>query len=279
MDTIAYDLSNQVDGKCVSAPGFGKTDKAAIKADLLPILRAIYTAVDTLPSGVTDSISLWDMATNSNYSVDFDFKKFDVCNNGVKYEIYTTVFNWCPSSSAPLVDTILLKFSDESAPKPVALSDLNGDGSISSSNDTAQIGGTVLSGLKLNNDLKGQTSGDSAILSVGLNDCTASLRLPNVNFADRGSNGRDLAALFNWKASDNCAGDDVTYSYRLQSRDVFNSQTGAVNSTGQGYLINRAEFTDVNYTIATMGGTGTNSFLAVLGLPIGEHRLVVEAWE
>jgi len=214
MDTIAYNLSNQKDGVCAVAPGFGKTDKAAIKADLLPILKDIYTAVDTLPSGVVDSISLWDMAAKSNYSVDFDFKKFDVCNNGVKYEVYTTVLDWCSSGTAPIVDTILLKFSDESAPRPRALVDINNDGSTKHGDGIAQTGGTfpLKSG---DSDLKGQFSNDSVIVSVGLNDCTASLRLPRTKFSDRGSNGRDLAALFNWKASDACSADNVIYSYRI----------------------------------------------------------------
>jgi len=108
------------------------------------------------------------------------------------------------------------------------------------------------------------------IISVGLNDCTASLRLP----AKTGvrTDLRDLSALFNWGVYDVCTagnntdrvGTGVTLNYKIQTRNTWNN----------GFYVSATDYADANYTVAQMSGGPV-----ALGLPIGEHRICIEAWD
>jgi large repetitive protein len=238
-DTIAYNISN---GTCYN---FDAT------TEMKKLLTGLYVAVDTLPSGQKDSISLFSDQLNSNYSTQFTYKEFPACNNGKKFEVVTTVFDWC--TGAQSFDTLVIKMEDNTA--PVVNKEYN------------SIANTFSGGIK------GLTSGDSVIISVGLNDCTANLRLPNKTGVR--TDLRDLSALFNWGVYDQCSagnsttdrnGKGVTLNYKIQSRNVWNN----------GFYVTRANFEDVNYTVANLGSGGTP---VVMGLPIGEHRIVIEAWD
>jgi hypothetical protein len=234
-DTIAYEL------------GTGSTcfnfDAATQMRDLLTTL---YVAVDTLPSGRPDSISLFSASLKSNYSVSFTYKEFPACNYGKKFEVITTVFDWC--TGAQELDTLIIKMEDKSAPQ-FAVYNSNAFG----------------------NDIKGRPAAtDSVIISVGLNDCTASLRLP----AKTGvrTDLRDLSALFNWGVYDVCTagnntdrvGTGVTLNYKIQTRNTWNN----------GFYVSATDYADANYTVAQMSGGPV-----ALGLPVGEHRICIEAWD
>jgi hypothetical protein len=238
-DTIAYNISN---GTCYNFNAATEMKK---------LLTGLYVAVNTLPSGQKDSVSLFSDQLNSNYSTQFTYKEFPACNNGKKFEVVTTVFDWC--TGAQSFDTLVIKMEDNTA--PVVNKEYN------------SIANTFAGGIK------GLTSNDSVIISVGLNDCTANLRLPNKTGVR--SDLRDLSALFNWGVYDQCSagnsttdrnGKGVTLNYKIQSRNVWNN----------GFYVTRPDWTDVNYTVANLGSGGTP---VVMGLPIGEHRIVIEAWD
>jgi len=153
---------------------------------------------------------LFSKILNSQYSVSFNYKKFPACNNGKKYEVVTTVFDWCTGLQS--YDTLVIKMEDNTPPVFVKYNDLVGITSAASG-------------------IKGETPGDSVIISVGLNDCTANLRLPNKTGSR--SDLRDLSSLFNLGVYDRCAtgtnntsdrnGNSVTLNYRIQSRNVWNN--------------------------------------------------------
>jgi hypothetical protein len=241
-DTISYEL-----GTGNSCYDFNAA------TSMRDLLTCLYVAVDTLPSGQKDSISLFSASLKSNYSVSFTYKEFPACNNGKKFEVVTTVFDWC--TGAQEFDTLIIKMEDKAAPKFAvynsnafsdAIKGCGGEGAASA------------------------PCADSVIISVGLNDCTASLRLP----AKTGVRAdlRDLSALFNWGVYDVCTagnntdrvGTGVTLNYKIQTRDAWNND----------YYVDRNDFVDQNYTIAQMSGGPV-----AIGLPIGEHRICIEAWD
>jgi hypothetical protein len=233
-DTISYNISL---GNC------GIFDA---KTELKSLLTAIYVAVDTLPSGRKDSISLFSDRLASNYSVSYSFKEFTACNNGKKYEVVTTVNDWC--SGLLERDTLIINIMDQSAPE-FAVYNANASGG----------------------NIRGRALNDSIIISLGMSDCSASLRLPAKSGVR--TNLRDLSSLFNWGVYDKCSGGNtttdrngagVTLNYKFESRDVWNDR----------YFTDRENYTPVNYTMAEMNGG-----LVALGLPIGEHRLIIEAWD
>ena len=233
-DTIAYEL------------GTGNSCANFVAAThMRDLLTALYVAKDTLPSGQPDSISLFSPSLKSNYSVSFTHKEFPACNNGKKFEVITTVFDWCTGTQE--FDTLVIKMEDKAAPV-FAVYNTNAFG----------------------NDIEGQPATDSVIISVGLNDCTASLRLPAKSGAR--SNLRDLSALFNWGVYDVCTagntsdrvGTGVTLNYKIQTR----------NSWNNGFYVSRSNYEDRNYTVVEMGGGPV-----AVGLPIGEHRILLEAWD
>ena len=233
-DTIAFELGTN--NTCYNF------DASTSMKDLL---TCIYVAVDTLPSGRPDSISLFSASLKSNYSVSFTHKEFPACNNGKKFEVITTVFDWCTGTQE--FDTLVIKMEDKTAPVFAVYNTNAFDG-----------------------DINGKPANDSVIISVGLNDCTASLRLP----AKTGvrTDLRDLSALFNWGVYDVCTagnntdrvGTGVTLNYKIQTRNTWNN----------GFYVSATDYADANYTVAQMSGGPV-----ALGLPIGEHRICIEAWD
>lgn len=244
-DTIAYEL-----GSALTENGVPTCYDFDAEASMRDLLTTLYVAVDTLPGGQIDSISLFSASLKSNYSVDFDYKEFPACNNGKKFEVVTTVFDWC--TGAQEFDTLIIKMEDKTGPQFAKFS----------ANGPAIRGKVGAAG--------GNYSTDSVIISVGLNDCTASLRLP----AKTGSRAdlRDLSALFNWGVYDVCTagnntdrvGTGVTLNYKIQTR----------NSWNNGFYVSSGTYDDKNYTIAQMNGGPV-----ALGLPIGEHRICIEMWD
>jgi len=233
-DTISYNISL---GAC------GSFDA---QTELKPLLTSLYVAVDTLPSGRKDSISLFSERLASNYSVSYTYKEFSSCNNGKKYEVVTTVNDWCTGLMER--DTLILKIMDQSAP-------------VFSAYQVNALGGNI----------RGRVSNDSIIIPIGVSDCSASLRLPAKSGVR--TNLRDLSSLFNWGVYDKCSGGNttsdrngagVTLNYKFESRDVWNDR----------FFTDRGDYTSVNYTLADMNGG-----IVALGIPIGEHRLIIEAWD
>jgi hypothetical protein len=232
IDTIAFDLSNVT--ACNAAP--------ATKAEVETILRNVYVAIDTTAVGAQDSLSLFDpeFAQRMNYSVSFtyDGAEFPACDKGKKFQVITSVFDWCTSTIEK--DTLILKFEDKSVPVFSALN-------------------TDVSGIK------GETEAARITLSVNTNDCSGSLRLPVKSELSRGAGfERDLGSLFNWTVSDVCAGKAVRLNYKFETRDEYNN----------GYYLDRTDYVGRNYTVAEMNGGPV-----ALGLPVGEHRIIIEAWD
>lgn len=241
VDTISYDISL---GNCYNFDA---------KTDLKSLLTSIYIAVDTLPSGRKDSISLFSDRLASNYAVSFTYKEFPACNNGKKFEVVTMVNDWCTGIME--TDTLILKIMDQTAPVFASYNSL--------------VGGIKGCG---GSDIIAPTSCATPVtLSVGLGECSASLRLPAKSGVR--TNLRDLSSLFNWGVYDKCSGGNtttdrngtgVTLNYKFESRSTWND----------GFYQARGSYESVNYTIAEINGS-----LVALGLPIGDHRLIIEAWD
>ena len=234
IDTISYNTSL---GTC------GSFDA---QTELKPLLTALYIAVDTLPGGRKDSISLFSDKWSSTYDITYNYKEFSLCNNGKSYEVVTEIFDWCTGTREK--DTLIIRIMDQSAPVFAAY-------------NTNALGGNI----------RGRALNDSIIIPLGVSDCTASLRLPSKSGTR--TNLRDLSSLFNWGVYDKCSGGNtttdrngtgVTLNYKFESRDVWNDR----------FFTDRGDYTSVNYTLADMNGG-----IVALGIPIGEHRLIIEAWD
>jgi len=234
IDTISYNTSL---GTC------GSFDA---QTELKPLLTALYIAVDTLPGGRKDSISLFSDKWSSTYDITYNYKEFSLCNNSKSYEVVTEIFDWCTGTREK--DTLIIRIMDQSAPVFAAY-------------NTNALGGNI----------RGRALNDSIIIPLGVSDCTASLRLPSKSGTR--TNLRDLSSLFNWGVYDKCSGGNtttdrngtgVTLNYKFESRDVWNDR----------FFTDRGDYTSVNYTLADMNGG-----IVALGIPIGEHRLIIEAWD
>jgi hypothetical protein len=153
VDTFQFNIQGT---SCVVPPSTEAGHKA--------LLRAIYVAKDSTPIGAQDSVSLFDdvVRTRFNYSVSFETTTFDACNGGKKFQYITSVFDWCGGGIEK--DTIIVKFEDLTAPTAAAKSATAGTGDFVGKIRGRRIGTT--------------NAKDSVIISVGTNDCTASLRLP-----------------------------------------------------------------------------------------------------
>lgn len=257
IDTVSFNLTNG--STCVAPSGANE------RAELEAVLRDLYVAIDTTALGAQDSLSLFDpeFGIRMNYSVSFTYEAFPACNGGRKFLAITSVFDWCSSSIEK--DSIIIKFEDQSAPTFIA------------KNSTPIAGGTSTSGQPAN--MLGVTEAERIVISVNVNDCSASLRLPEKNestgttsngTSNRGTDfERDLGTLFNWTVRDGCAGGQtnsnlVRLNYKFQTRKEYNN----------GYFIDRTSWTERNYTVANMNGGPV-----ALGLPVGEHRIIIEAWD
>ncbi|MFN5090478.1 MAG: hypothetical protein ACK5F6_10790, partial [Bacteroidota bacterium] len=234
IDTISYNTSL---GTC------GSFDA---QSELKPLLTSIYIAVDTLPGGRKDSISLFSSKWASTYDITYNYKEFALCNNSKSYEVVTEIFDWCTGTREK--DTLIIRIMDQTPPVFAAY-------------NANALGGTI----------RGRALNDSIIIPIGVSDCTASLRLPSKSGSR--TNLRDLSSLFNWGVYDKCSGGNtttdrngtgVTLNYKFESRDVWNDR----------FFTDRGDYTSVNYTMAEMNGG-----LVALGIPIGEHRLIIEAWD
>ena len=234
IDTISYNTSL---GSC------GSFDA---QTELKPLLTSIYVAVDTLPGGRKDSISLFSSKWASTYDITYEYKEFALCNNSKSYEVVTEIFDLCTGTREK--DTLIIRIMDQTAPVFAAY-------------NANALGGTI----------RGRALNDSIIIPIGVSDCTASLRLPSKSGSR--TNLRDLSSLFNWGVYDKCSGGNTTtdrngtgvvLNYKFESRDVWNDR----------FFKDRADYESVNYTLAEMNGGPV-----ALGLPIGEHRLIIEAWD
>jgi hypothetical protein len=176
-DTIVYDISN---GNCYNFNAASEMKK---------LLTGLYVAVDTLPSGAKDSVSLFSEQLNGQYSAAFSYKEFSSCNNGKSYEVVTTVFDL--STGVQSFDTLIIQMVDKSAP--------------------------VFAAERSALPILGSSSSNPIIVSVGTNDCTGSLRLGTA------SGMRDLSNLFNLKVSDNCSAlTSVNLNYQFETANYWN---------------------------------------------------------
>ena len=214
IDTISYNTSL---GSC------GSFDA---QTELKPLLTSIYVAVDTLPGGRKDSISLFSSKWLSTYDITFNYKEFALCNNSKSYEVVTEIFDWCTGTREK--DTLIIRIMDQTAPVFAAY-------------NANALGGNI----------RGRALNDSIIIPIGVSDCTASLRLPSKSGSR--TNLRDLSSLFNWGVYDKCSGGNTTtdrngtgvvLNYKFESRDVWNDP----------FFKDRADYESVNYTLAEMNG-------------------------
>ncbi|MEB3147939.1 MAG: hypothetical protein VKL60_02840, partial [Sphaerospermopsis sp.] len=260
-DTIEFRL-----GTALDLDGNAVTDCYNFNpaTELRPLLACLYVASDTLPSGFADSISLFSDQLKSQFSVEHSYTEYPECGIGKKIEARISVFDWC--SGTQEFDTLIIKFVDKSAPV-FATYNASNQNTETNASTTGRIKGRATAG---NGGTRG--SNDSVIVSVGLNDCTASLRMPSKSGTSTRSNLRDLSSLFNWGVYDECGaqnntdrnGIKVSLNYRFQTRDAWNN----------GFYIDRDDWSEQNYTVVEMGGGPV-----ALGLPIGEHRVLIEAWD
>lgn len=142
-----------------------------------------------------DSLSFFNNGLNAlcNYSSDFSWTEFPTCSNGKKFAITASVVDWCNSANN-FTDYWVLAFEDRSAP---VFSADNSNLAIASSDKSAIA------------------AGDTAIISVGTNDCTASLRLGTPTAM------RDLKDIFNLKVGDLCGA--TTLNYTVQTKNYYNN--------------------------------------------------------
>jgi hypothetical protein len=247
VDTFQFNI--QGSAACVVPPSTEAGHRA--------LLQSIYVAKDSTPIGAQDSVSLFDdvVRTRFNYSVSFETTTFDACNGGKKFQYITSVFDWCGGGIEK--DTIIVKFEDLIAPIAAAKSATAGTG-----NFVGKIRGrrTV-----------GTWATDSVIISVGTNDCTASLRLPNYEGVRSGDWERDLGQYFNYTLSDICSNNSLRLNYKFETRDEYNNgyfiKRSTTNNNSEGWV-------SKNYTVANM-----NNSITALGFSVGEHRLIIEAWD
>jgi large repetitive protein len=215
---------------------------AEVKAELRKYLRSLYRVGYALPNEVratgvtsgigtvlgTDTAFIFDAFCN--YSVDFTYTEFPNCNNGKKFMITTTFADWCPGG-ATTTDDVVISFEDTRAPVFAA--------------ERTDVGGIL-----------GATSGTPVVVSVGTNDCTASLRLGTA------ANMRDLSTLFNLKVTDNCSAlTGINLNYVFETSNYWN---------GSFYVAQG--FTQTNYTVVN-----TSNGPLVMGLPIGVHKVTITA--
>jgi len=227
--------------KCTGIP--------STKDDLRAYLQSIYTykygnSISTGTGFTTgaDSLSFFNTGLNAlcNYSSDFTYTVFPTCN-GTKFAITASVVDWCNSANN-FTDYWVLAFEDRSAP-------------VFAANSTVPGAGTAI---------LGTSSGSPVVVSVGTNDCTASLRLGTA------ANLRDLSNLFNLKVTDVCSGTAISLKYDFETGAYWNaSYYVPAPTSGGGYA-------PANYTVVNLG-TPTAPIYNVIGLPIGDHKVTITA--
>jgi len=220
--------------------------------------------VDTrdLEGGV-DSISFFSPKTSTglsplcNFSWDFTYTEFDNCNNGKKFMVEASIVDWCTNTTTK--SYVVFAFEDKTAPRFSAFkSDI----------PQGTTNGAILSGGAFGTGGAQPTvaATDTVQLSVGTNDCTASLRLSGSQVSPVGVPGsdlRDLNNLFNVKVSDFCG--TTTLNYTVETKDYYN----------QNYLVQQ-DWTVTPYTRITSTVLGSPA-INIIGIPIGSHRLKVVA--
>lgn len=227
----ASGLTNMIIFSACAAPSGTATE---VKAELRKYLRSLYRVGYFLPNDAIGNITGTDTAfifdAFCNYSVDFTYTEFPNCNNGKKFMITTTFVDWCPGGVAT-TDDVVISFEDTR--KPVF------------AEQRADMGGIL-----------GTTPAAPVVVSVGTNDCTASLRLGTA------ANMRDLSNLFNLKVTDNCSAlTGINLNYVFETSDYWN---------GSFYVAQG--FTQTNYTVVNTANGPT-----VMGLPIGKHKVTITA--
>jgi hypothetical protein len=223
------------------------TEIPSTKNDLRAYLQSIYTykygnSISTGTGFTTgaDSVSFFNTGLNAlcNYSSDFTWTEFPTCN-GKKFVITASVVDWCNAVNN-FTDYWVLAFEDRSAP-------------VFAANSTVPGAGTAI---------LGTASTSPVVVSVGTNDCTASLRLGTA------TNMRDLSNLFNLKVSDVCSGTAISLKYDFETGAYWNGSFYVPAPVG-GYAA-------ANYTIVNVGTTSAPVY-NVIGLPIGDHKLTITA--
>ena len=210
-----------------------------------------YQAVDPESlTGGADSISFFlpktgtgSLSAACNFSWDFTYTEFDNCNGGKKFMVDASIVDWCTNTTTK--SYVVFAFEDLTAPAFTAAQSNLPLGNKSGGPWTSS--GTVEPVIA--------AAADTMLISVGTNDCTASLRLGTA------ANPRDLRDLFNVAVSDFCGATSLNYS--IETKDYYN----------QSFLVQQG-WTPTPYTIVTGGTTGS---LNVIGLPVGTHKLKVVA--
>jgi hypothetical protein len=209
-----------------------------------------YRTVDLADlTGGADSISFFlpktgagSLSAACNFSWDFTYTEFDNCNGGKKFMVDASIVDWC--SNITTKSYVVFAFEDLTAP------------SFAAENANLPIASYT------NSTVTSIAASDTVKLSVGTNDCTATLRLSG-NSATVPSDLRDLKNLFNLKVSDFCGA--TTINYTISTKDYYN----------QAFLVQQ-DWTVTPYTIVNSTVSG-NPAINVIGLPVGSHRMKVVA--
>ena len=110
------------------------------------------------------------------------------------------------------------------------------------------------------NGIRGSLENAPVQMNASTESCSGSIRLPS----NAGINGWILSSHFNVKVSDNCNGSNVLFSYKLETKNHWN-----------GYYVPRSTWVEDGYVAMPM----PDQSIVYNNLPIGEHRLIVSAFD
>ncbi|MFN5788568.1 MAG: hypothetical protein ACK469_07395, partial [Bacteroidota bacterium] len=168
-----------------------------------------------------------------NYQVSFTYATFPKCNSGSHIQALVSIMDGC--TNAILVDTLSLIFQDTIAPQFLA--------------NSTQLNGIL-----------GSLENAPVQINASIQSCSGSIRLPS----NASMNGWILSSDFNVKVSDNCNGSQVSFSYKLETKNNWS-----------GFYVPRSTWVEDGYVAMTM----PDQSIMYNNLPIGEHRLIVSAFD
>ncbi len=205
------------------------TTSAEIRAYLRDAYKYVYL-IDT-STYRRDTAYLFDDLCN--YQVSFTYNTFPKCNSGSHIQAVVSIMDGCTNTI--LVDTLSLIFQDTIAPQFLA--------------NSTQLNG-----------IRGSLENAPVQINASIQSCSGSIRLPS----NAGMNGWILSSHFNVKVSDNCNASQVSFSYKLETKNHWN-----------GYYVPRSTWVEDGYVAMPM----PDQSIVYNNLPIGEHRLIVSAFD
>lgn len=110
------------------------------------------------------------------------------------------------------------------------------------------------------NGIRGLLENAPLQINASIQSCSGSIRLPS----NAGMNGWILSSHFNVKVLDNCNASQVLFSYKLETKNHWN-----------GYYVPRTTWVEDGYVAMPM----PDQSIVYNNLPIGEHRLIISAFD